>query len=82
MIPVPIKVKIHDFATTYRAASITESAEFGYSLASEQLKEKDKEIERLKTLIKEGFIALNQEWGKSVGQIDKDWLKFKTENQL
>lgn len=40
------------------------------------------EIERLKGLIKEGFIILQQHWGKTVGQIDKDWKKFKSENNL
>jgi len=45
-----------------------------------ELEEKDNE--RLKALIKEGFILLQQQWKKTVGQIDTDWEKFKTENNL
>ncbi len=50
--------------------------------AASQLSEARAEIERLKGLLKEGFVLVQQQYGKSLGQIDRDWQKFKLENKL
>lgn len=54
----------------------------GILLTVEEYAEKDREIERLKGLMKEGFVLLQREWGKFPDQIEKDWGKFKRENNI
>ncbi len=44
--------------------------------------EERNEVQRLKNLVKEGFILLQQQWKKPLGEIDKDWEKFKQQNNL
>jgi hypothetical protein len=61
---------------------LIEDHEKAYNEVCKNLQKYEEEIERLKRLIKEGFILLQQQWKKSLGQIDTDWAKFKKDNQL
>lgn len=40
------------------------------------------EIERLKGLIRESFVMINKQWGKTLEQIDTDWEKFEQKHNL
>lgn len=53
-------------------------AEYGYSLAEQQLSDQSKEIERLKGLIEYTYKCLFD----STTLTEDDWQQFKTENNL
>ncbi len=82
-IPEHIQKKIFDeyensFAEEWKIVAAT----FGYSLASKQLEEKEKEIERLKGLIKKEITAYVLETGCGETLANEAYEKFKIKHNL
>jgi hypothetical protein len=97
-IPEDIKSLINDKADKYgfrvpydgsnkfynddRVKGFQAGAEFGYSLPSEAIEKKDKEIERLKKMVESQFYGSMIDYGLSAKRERELWDDFKKENNL